>query len=212
MKTTIKTTMILAALCLAGSAFGQGLGIHTGLNLSRLNFEDAQTGAEIKNLPGVSLGLVYNASLGKKMAFETGLIINQRGYSSSFESGQNSASAKLNLWYASAPLVFKKYFGVQDNRVFVEFGSTVGFGLFGNSKTVTTRNGETTESKDELDWNDDNINRFDAGVQLGLGYSFGKFEVGTSYYYGLISVDNEGMNSGLFNRTLDLNVSYFFGR
>ena len=145
MKKRIRITMMLLASVLITSSFAQGLGLRGGLNLSKIRFESSFGGPKIENLPGFSLGMVYNKSIGKSMAFETGLKVDQRGYKVTYEDGNQSSTGKLNLYYADVPLLFKKYFGKKDSRLFMQLGGDLGFGVFGNSKSKTTIDGETTE-------------------------------------------------------------------
>ena len=212
MKKTIRITMMILASALMTTSFAQGLGVKGGYNSSKIRFESSFGGPKIENLPGISLGMIYNKSIGKSMAFETGLKVDQRGYKVSYEDGNQSSTGKLNLYYADIPLLFKKYFGKKDNRIFIQLGGDLALGVFGNSKSETTKNGETEKQNEAVDWDKDNIARVDAGLNGGLGYNFRKFEFGVSYYYGMISVDAGSNNAGSFNRTIGVGATYFFNK
>jgi hypothetical protein len=207
-----RITLMLIATVLVTGSFAQGFGLKGGLNLSKIRFESSFGGPKIENVPGISLGMVYDKSIGKSMAFETGLKVDQRGYKVSYQDGNQSSTGQLNLYYADIPLLFKKYFGKKDSRLFVQLGGDLGFGVFGNSKSETTKNGETETQNETVDWDKDNIARIDFGIDGGIGFNYKKLEVGVSYYYGMLSVDAGSSNSGSFNRTTAFSAAYFFNR
>ncbi len=89
-----------------------------------------------------------------------------------------------------------------ENEIQFEMGPYAAVGLFGFQT-------EGDESETLTFGENEDLNRFGGGVNLGLTYKLAPIALGVAYNLGMISIVDNG-NSGIGNRVLSLNLSYYF--
>ena len=112
---------------------------------------------------------------------------------------------------AEVPLSFKTIFGVSDNLdVYVSAGGYLGVGIIGVSRNKTTFNGETETDSEEIEFDENGLQRLDYGLTFGAGIEVKGFIVGASYDLGLADIDGSDYWT-IRNRVLKIGVGYRFG-
>jgi len=108
--------------------------------------------------------------------------------------------------YFLVPALIKYKF---KNHIYIEAGPQ--FGLMYNAWVEYNSNIDDKDGRIK-EYNEDNINRIDAGLMAGVGYQLLKskgMQLGIKYYYGLVDVYKE--KSGTRNSSLFLKVSIPIG-
>jgi hypothetical protein len=217
------------------------IGPRLGLNMATVATSGPDTrDVDAKNTFGAQVGVTANVGFGEHFAFQPSVLFAQKGFKTS-ESGTESfngvtitysGNTKTAVNYLEVPLNFVYTTG-GDQGFQVFAGPYLALGVGGKSTydyTVKDNTGQfnTNDSgsyvikfadKEEANNNgNSNVNyvrRFDAGVNLGLGYRQGPVQVQLGYGFGfgnLVPLESDGNDSGnkAQNRVLQLSANYFF--
>ncbi|PKK35842.1 hypothetical protein BWI96_15035 [Siphonobacter sp. SORGH_AS_0500] len=132
------------------------------------------------------------------------LLFVQRGYIADFKQDTRRASTTLN--YLDLPVnVTLKLGNEERNTKFLLFGGGyVACGLGG--KTIERESGQP-QTEYSVRFNYD-LQRFDYGVQGGIGVQFDFFQLSAFYQQGLANVSEMSQNAK--NQTFGLSISYLF--
>ncbi len=153
--------------------------------------------ASYENITNVMLGVGYEKSIIKNVAFQPELIIIGKG----FQFNQNGQNAKYNLGYIELPLMLKGKFPIEKIlEVYGEAGPSFSMGMGGNS----TVNGQKYNDM----FGKDGFNRFDFGLNYGAGINVilgngNKILSGIRFYNGLSNIyptntqNVSGKNNGM---------------
>ncbi|WP_370898373.1 porin family protein [Chryseobacterium gossypii] len=174
---------------------------------------------------GFHAGAFVNIPLSQKFSIQPEVLYNQMGarnvISSSEVTTENGSietreEFKNTLNYISVPLMVQMR-PVQN--FYIEAGPEFSYFLNGKVKgesTVTTTEGNSTTTQTNSyseDMDKDDINKFNLGLALGLGYDFtSHFGISARYVNGLTDMRNhkpEGTNP-LNNRVFQLGLNYKF--
>ncbi|TNF41344.1 MAG: PorT family protein [Bacteroidetes bacterium] len=163
----------------------------TGFVLSKLSAENKSDYARFK--PGFRVGGLASYGLNEKMAVQSGLFFHTKGIAYKTDVW-NSAT---NLNYLELPVNGIYKINVEGKDVFLNAGPYLGLSLGGK----------------RIAKNDDQVNKtkldpglVDVGINVGAKMRIKSYTVGIQYGHGFIDVfSNESKN-----RTMSLNVGYFF--
>ncbi len=218
MKAVVKFLLLFFAMIVSAQSMAQTFGIRAGLNMSNMLMknDEGTTSEDFKMNPGFHAGPVMEISLNDMFSFETGIMVETKGFRVSQESNEFEYSGKLNLLYADVPITAKAKFTVGEAKIFGMLGPYVGVGLKGKSKYEITFGGETEIETEVVEWGgdpeNDDFKRIDLGAVAGAGVEISSIRLSVSYGYGLANITSytEGGNK-VKNRMLSFSAGYMFG-
>jgi Outer membrane protein beta-barrel domain len=214
MKNFMKLFIVAAVFAMATESFSQTFGVRAGFNLSSAIMKDNTDRYDdnFKMKPGFHLGATAEFPINDIFAFETGLLLSNKGIKESdSESGYNYTNV-TNLYYFDVPLTGKAYYTVGGVKIYGLFGPYLAVGLSGKSKTqVTGIPDDTYTIKWGTDSENDDLKRLDMGLAFGAGVELNAFEIGLSYNLGLKNISPyTGDGYKINNRVLGISVGYKF--
>lgn len=212
----LQIILVIGLLIISSSSiFAQKIGIKGGMNISKIKSEDNMEtyGSDKNSKLGFNVGISTEFSLSQKFAIESGIILDSKGFKVESEtfSGLNITAVKtLNLYYIDIPINAKYTVFDSSIKAFITAGPYIGIGLWGNSIIETEYKGETTSKEKDIEWGeDDNPNRLDYGLNIGLGAEYKSFIFNVNYSYGLADLSPNPSNGlDVTNRVFSLSVGY----
>ena len=204
-------------------------GIKGGLNYSNFHgsnevidlFESIGSGYKYK--AGFHAGVFVKVDLSNKFYLQPELLISFQGSKQDNENVElsdafgneltNSLDVRINtnLIYVALPIMGKYYV---DENFSVEFGPQLGYMLSGKINHKVTDSGGLSDEfladiNAEGDFDIENTNNLDLGINLGVGYDLtNELGIGIRYNYGL--TENFGNGSPLKNSVFQLSLAYSF--
>ncbi|MDC8103863.1 MULTISPECIES: porin family protein [Chryseobacterium] len=195
-------------------------GIKGGANSAQ--FSQQQLSANNQKI-GFNAGVFVNIPLSKQFSIQPEALYNQLGARSVLSSTEVTTGAttvktqrdyKTTLNYVSVPVMVQ--FKPADN-FYVEAGPEFSYFIDGKNKgenTVTsTTNGIATTQKNSVSEtiNKDDINKFNFGLGLGLGYYFTRnLGINARYVNSLTKIDKSRPAAENNNRVFQLGLNYKF--
>jgi len=175
------STSLIIALVSAFPASAQmdeaGVGIKGGINLSNLYINDVDD----ENIGvGFQVGVVGKIPFTEVFALQPELLYTQKGATAVFDAVDQEVAFNLN--YLQLPILFNFNAGDVFN---IHVGPYAAYLLNANVDYDGTFDGVS-------DLNEDNFNRFDAGLSLGFEVGVKNLSIGARYDYGLIGVGDDG--------------------
>ena len=210
---------LLSAQQTSGPA-GKGpvrFGIKAGANAASFNEQKFSTNVMKLGLYG---GVYADFPISKLFSFQPEVLYSQMGAESvdieKTEVDENIKGSKVSLNYISVPLMLQIRPG---KRFYIEAGPEFSYFLNGKSegeKTVTTVvNGVTVTNSESFSENiqNDDINKFNVGLGLGLGYYFSDhLGINARYVNSLTDIGKDRVDgqSIVTNRVFQLGLNYKF--
>lgn len=157
---------------------------------------------------GTSPRFAYRVGLGVDMpiqgrfGFRTGVNFEQIGTNVDTKDIAKDLDTHVNQMYLEVPLMGTMRFGLKNADVVFNAGPYLAVGVGG--KTKASYRGESVSEKT---FGDDGLNRFDMGMDIGLGLEFDRFLVGLDTRYGFLHIAD---NTKAYNIALFFNVGYKF--
>lgn len=202
----------ILSILFASASFAQmRLGVTAGLNVSNI-VENDDEGSKYK--AGFQAGVIADFGITEKFSIMPELLFSQRGckIDGPLEEG-TSANMSLTLNYLQLPVNAAYKFNVgRGSKLFVFAGPYIGYGISTKaSAKIETEDGNVTFSSDELKFGskDDEVKAFDFGLNVGVGYEYGKVFFKLQYNPGLINLSNDS-DVSLKNTNLAVSVGYYF--
>jgi hypothetical protein len=208
-KIALCTFLIISSIC----SFAQEISVRGGFNLSQMliKWDGEVTSKNVKLMPGFQVGPVINFPINNSLSFETGLLYSTKGIK---EIGHRTVDQKtlfrLNLAYMEVPLIVKISFPFQHVRLFANGGSYFAQGLFGNILTKEDFNDSKGVWK-KVEWGDqeNSFQKFDFGLNFGLGMKYKVLQFGICYENGITNISGyDRSKSKVHNRAATLYLSY----
>jgi hypothetical protein len=220
---------LLLVLCLfASSALGwEGqVALHVGGSLTRAQYESGYYDGDSKFGPGVLFGFTSVVPLGSGngLAFETGLLFNQRGGETDFHIVRSAPDEVVlwertdtydwRLWYATFPMALR-YSPSEEGGVYLKAGMELAF-LLEARREWPVYDHESDEEPDVdyvVRYGHGDFNFYDFSVLAGVGYEFSVAGsngfVELTYVQGLrdvLNVRNAVFDAKLTNSSINLSV------
>jgi len=172
---------------------------------------------DLKMNLGFNLGVTAEFPITDLFSFETGLMLNTKGFKINEEEellGETmELKVKTNIFYLDIPLTAKIGFDADGAKIYAIAGPYVGFALMGKVKAEATFMGETETETETLEFgsDDDQAKRLDYGLLIGAGAEFGKITFGATYGLGMANMSNYSDNGYKENhRVISISVGYRF--
>lgn len=212
----------LFAAFLAGSntLFSQvTLGVKGGLNLSKMLMKDDDDtySSNFKMNPGFNVGVTGEFDITELFSFETGFMLNSKGFRDKQTIFGIESETKMNLIYLDIPLTAKATIEIGSLEIYGVAGPYVGFGLTGKQISKVSGNGNSSKDTYDIDWGSDaqkdDLKRLDFGVLAGAGIQLNGLQVGFTYGLGLANVSAYTDGGTTFkHNVLSFSVGYRFGQ
>jgi hypothetical protein len=215
----MKTTKLLAILFLlcafSAGTFSQSILLRGGMNLGNAQITDAGSDdISTQSFTGYQFGIL--GEIGSEIvALETGVLFSNKGVKTDgsyfFDLVQVDQQYSLN--YLEVPIHAKVSFGPENFKIFASAGPYIGFGLNGKAKYETEVGGVTEEETEDIEFgsdeDEDDLKRFDYGLNVSAGIEIDRFQLGATYGYGLanLAIDPED-DERFSNRVLQIHLSY----
>jgi len=188
-----KVFILLISIFATTSVFAQ-VGIKGGANFSKFT--------EYSNsdyLTGFHIGSTLDIPLSKKFYFQPGLLFTLKG--TEFNSNILISEGKVSIYALEVPLLFS--FRPQLNeqlKLITNFGPYVNYGLFG-SKKYKYENSTVKGSPF------DSYNRFDIGLDLGIGLQYKRYIITGEFLMGFNDAEKETIAK---NKAFRISLGYLF--
>lgn len=195
-KASLLIVALLAVIGLNAQEKATTFGIKGGLNLSNMSGDGQTADSKI----GFNVGVTLDQLLAKDLYLLTGLEYSLKG--------AKGGGGTLNLSYLQLPIHMGYKLVVADNTKLVfRAGPYIGYAIDGTFKAGgVSIDLFSDEFKGLVGF--DVLNRFDAGLGLGLGMEFGQIGVNLGYDFGLANIEKSGGTTK--NQNAYLSLGYRF--
>ncbi|TXF79081.1 porin family protein [Chryseobacterium sp.] len=186
----MKKLFLVGALTLFGAVNAQTFGLKAGVNVSSVsNF------AQSKSKIGFNGGVFMNAPLAASFSIQPEIIYSGKG-----AKYDGVVEVDMNLDYISVPVMFQYN---ATPKFYFEAGPEFSFLMSGKLKGE----GESVDLKDDL-------NSFDFGIGLGLGYFFTpNFGINARYVSGITGIIKDNPNDEASkNNVFQIGLAYKFSK
>ena len=204
--------------------------LKAGVNIANVSVTDNGRVDDAKALTSFHVGLVGDFYLAKILSFQPGILFTGKG--SKTEAGQstdaNYYKATTNPMYIEIPanLVFKLPLA-SNAKIYAGAGPYLAIGVAGKNKVEGKVSGVAFESKESIDWSNDDpttlnneegagfgvMRRFDYGLNGLAGVEFDKLVLGVGYGLGLAKLQSgtdNGSNDNNKHRVWSFSAGFRF--
>ncbi len=189
-------------------------GIRAGLNVSDMHYSEKGYGGENAGTTcGFNVGVICDIPIISRYFYvQPGLYLTSKGYSWKDDDDDEYEKESMHPYYLEIPILLSGRYNItKDIRVQIDFGPYFACGLFGNCNyewKYSSRSGDESFSC----FGDDILNRFDCGLDFGVGFTFAKhFYIGFEYEWGLTNIGKDfDSDESLKNRNCMINIGYNF--
>lgn len=173
-------------------------GIRGGVNFAKQTVSSDGYSFSPKNNVGFNFGVSVDIPMLESLYLQSGLYYTVKGY----KLEEDGYTEKATPSYLELPILASYRYNFSDfTQLQINFGPYFAYGIAGKYKW--------DDGDGDEDYFDDDTNKFDAGLAIGAGLTFGHIFVGVNYDLGLTNIlkDSDG---SLKNRCLSINVGYNF--
>lgn len=156
-------------------------GIKAGANFSNMYTEDVD---DNNVLTSFNAGLFVSLPITDFIAIQPEFLYSRKGSELTYDNALVTGKAKFKLNYLEVPVLLKVNLTPNLN---VQAGPYFGY-LIDANITNETNNG-TFDFEENID--NDDFNKFDTGISVGIGFDFETIGIGARYNYGLKTVGKE---------------------
>ncbi|MGM0408401.1 MAG: porin family protein [Bacteroidota bacterium] len=195
----------------------QTFGVRGGLSMANMleKDEDGTYSGDYQMNSGFHAGVSMDFPILEMISFETGLLLNTKGFRITEEEEGVDVTAKAKFYYADIPLTFKVSGEVSEGvKLFVLGGPYIGIGLSGKVTAEGSEEGYSVSIDEDINWGsgeEDDLKRLDYGITAGAGLELMGIQVGLSYDFGLANVSAyTDYGTTLNHRVLKFSIGYRF--
>lgn len=209
MKKHFFTTIIALALFCVSASAQVSFGIKGGFNLSNIKLSESGLSISPKDLAGYHVGVIADIPLVSNLYLQPGLFASRKGFDFSMsESYQGYVYPDVNRdvsvdlaakpLYLEMPLLLSFRLPVNTGlSLALEAGPYAAYGIGGDVVIKASYGGTEVLNEKQDFFKDSQINRFDAGAQIGLGLYVGRFLFSAGYQMGLVNLAMKEVGSEL---------------
>ena len=200
----LKLTLVLLFAMTANLAYSQ-IGVRAGVNIATQSVDE---GDDPGSIIGLNLGLLYELVLTDNLSIQPEIHFIQKGSKEDFDGFFGSGELSLRLNYLELAVMGKlNILDIGDHGgLYLGVTPYLGYGLSGESKFEINGDSET----EDVDFDDDEINRMDYGVGFGVGASYGRLFLDVRYNLGLSNFDDSALDIDIKNRGILIGLGYKF--
>lgn len=213
----------------AGMLYAQvSVGLRGGVNFAKATFDVETMDLENVNkeyLPGAYITLPVEVQLGNFFALQAEPAYIQKGINLNQETEVDDESGHIIMYdadlttrinYLTLPVLAKGFLGNENLRVYAVAGPEIGYALNGKHKmemSLTNGDKTTEEIEEDIDFDEEEISRFDFGMLFGAGLQIkagpGSVILDGRYNLGLYDIDRgEEFETEMLNRGIGVSVGY----
>jgi len=230
MKTLTRLAGLITMLLLtAGMLYAQvSVGLRGGVNFARATREGEIMEIDDENrkfLPGPYIAVPVEIRIGNSFALQAEPTYIQKGIKLYEETEVEDEPGHMALFegdfrtqinYLTLPVLAKGLFGGENLRFYAIAGPEVGYAVYGQHKfEISMTNGDiiTEEFEEDIDFDEEEISRFDFGVIFGAGLEIkagpGSVILDGRYNLGLYDIDRgEEFENEMLNRGIGVSLGY----
>lgn len=212
MKKHFFTTVIALALFCVSASAQVSFGIKGGFNLSNIKMSESGLSISPKDLAGFHIGVIADIPLVSNLYLQPGLFASRKGFEYSLNAFYNggyvypSVNQEVNVsvslaakpLYLELPLLLSYRLPINTGlSLALEAGPYAAYGIGGDAVFKASYDGQEVLNEKQDFFKDSQINRFDAGAQIGLGLYVGRFLFSAGYQIGLTNLAMEEVGSEL---------------
>ena len=210
-----KWIMMIAFCVVVFTAKAQiSVGVKGGLNVSSI---EEYNGFSLDSRAGFHGGIMLQYMMNDNIGIESGLYYSLMGGREKEKDYDNPNRiddyvAKANPSYLQLPLyaIYKFDLG-QDMKFYPSLGVYFGYGLSGNYDLKGQDDGVVIDKKE--DFFNDERNRFDMGVGVGVNFQYNRIVFGVGYEQGFLKINKHDFpyeDENAYNSNLKVSVGYLF--
>jgi len=210
--------VLTASYAQAQFSFGARAGFNLTNAFTKYDGKKAEGDMKPKYKPGFQIGVVGEYAISDIFAIQPGILYATQGYKMSTlgthpTMGKFESKITANINYLQIPVNAQYKVGLDGSALLLQAGPYFGFAFGAKSKSETTINGDTEKNEYNLKFGskEDEINRLDFGLGLGIGLQLNAIQIGLGYKFGLANLSNVDKSS-ITNRGLAITATYFFGK
>lgn len=176
-------------------------GVRAGLNFANMSWETKHSSLSLDSRTAFNVGLSVDIPLLQSLYVQSGLYYSSKGSIEDLD----DAKTTISPMYLEIPVLASYRYDVSDAaQVQLNVGPYFGYGIGGKYKEEYRGNSYESDFFD-----DDDINKFDCGLQIGAGVTISKIYVGCAYQFGMTNVAKED-DLTVKNKNFMINVGYNF--
>ncbi|MDT3740976.1 MAG: porin family protein [Candidatus Kapabacteria bacterium] len=209
--------VIIFIFALNEDIHSQIFGIKAGLNLSDMYNKRDQEEVQSNMKPGFHIGATAEFPISKMFAFESGILLSNKGYKVDISETQGGVTATIkqnvSMYYLDIPITAKLYLPVGSAKFCFLAGPYLALGLSGTATTELTVNGQTQKKDEDVNFgsDEDELKPLDYGLIFGAGIEFSNFTFGINYNLGLANLlNNTEFNSTINHKVIGISAGYKF--
>ncbi|UKJ07458.1 porin family protein [Solitalea lacus] len=211
MRKSIITLVLIVMAGIAAHAQNVKFGIKGGLNMAKVSsFKyygsngtyQEEVATDYK--PGFHAGIFVDVGFSRYFSFQPELMYSQKGYKSRYMVMGNERTTTVSYNYLDLPLLAKIKTGTGLNFY---AGPSVSFLL--SSRYKDSGSNVIIESENNA-IDEDNFRKADIGGLIGVGYDFGKANLGLNYNFGLQTLDKYDSGVKARNNNIQLSIGFNF--
>lgn len=217
MKKLLKLTIIIIFANCYFVSFSQIFGVQAGVNFASQawKFGGDMVTDDKKVALGIQVGGTVEFDFNDKIAFQSGLLISQKGvkFKGVYGPDDTKYTDKWKLTYLDIPFNVKYKLELAGNNFYLAAGPYFGYAITG--KYIYEDGNEDGDAALDIGNSeaDDDFKPLDFGLNLGAGIEISVIGVGLQYSLGLPNLEPGGDEDNYIkNRVFSLLVSYKFGQ
>jgi hypothetical protein len=193
-------------------SFAQEISFRGGLNHSQYQdkqYSEVLNEAGLKFNPGFNIGPIFELQATEIFSIETGILLNSKGFKSSYEFRGITVLNSEILYYMEIPVLCKVSIPINKFKIFTVAGVYFAEALHGKRTYGDIENSEKEIWENDIFWGNgySEYDRFDYGLKFGIGLRYLKWQMGANYDLGLKNIRNAG-HIERRNRAVELNLQY----
>ena len=185
--------------------------IRGGVNFANIGVSGGGESESLGSRTAFNAGVGVDIPIIESFYVQTGLFFTSKGYKRTEDRGDTRFTAKGNPAYLEIPILASYRYNFNDaTQLEVNVGPYLAFGIGGKDKREEKTEAAVIETEENDFFNDD-VKKFDMGLQVGLGVTFLKHVyLGVAYEFGFVNMFKDSDGESAKNRNFMINLGYKF--
>lgn len=185
--------------------------IRGGVNFANIGVSGGGESESLGSRTAFNAGVGVDIPIIESFYVQTGLFFTSKGYKRTEDRGDTRFTAKGNPAYLEIPILASYRYNFNDaTQLEVNVGPYLAFGIGGKDKLEEKTEAAVIETEENDFFNDD-VKKFDMGLQVGLGVTFLKHVyLGVAYEFGFVNMFKDSDDVKAKNRNFMINLGYKF--
>ena len=185
--------------------------IRGGVNFANIGVSGGGESESLGSRTAFNAGVGVDIPIIESFYVQTGLFFTSKGYKRTEDRGDTRFTAKGTPAYLEIPILASYRYNFNDaTQLEVNVGPYLAFGIGGKDKLEEKTEAAVIETEENDFFNDD-VKKFDMGLQVGLGVTFLKHVyLGVAYEFGFVNMFKDSDDVKAKNRNFMINLGYKF--